>query len=267
MALIYKLQNKTNNKVYIGQTKFSLEYRLTNKLCGHFVRAFEQNCRSALHAALRKYGKDNFIYEVIEERSNDSFTSDEQMHEWLDNREVYWIAQYNSTNRLFGYNSTTGGQKTTQVWSKEKRLEHSERLKRYFNEHPEAHQKSSESLKRRYANMSKKEYENYCNKLKGKFKGYKHSEQSKKNMSEGTKRAMQRPEVKQKQIEGLRNYYATHEIPKEQRLHSSLARKGKYLVFKDGKGKLISPLDYDYYHSLGYERGIKAKRRQLYANG
>lgn len=43
-GFIYKIQNKLNNKVYIGQSKLaSLNDRLNAKWIGHFTRAFEMN--------------------------------------------------------------------------------------------------------------------------------------------------------------------------------------------------------------------------------
>ena len=49
------------------------------------------------HKALRKYGKDNFTQEIIEE-------VDDKL---LDEREIYWIRFYDSFKH--GYNSTVGG--------------------------------------------------------------------------------------------------------------------------------------------------------------
>jgi hypothetical protein len=77
----------------------SLEWRLNNKWCGHFTRAFIHNSKNYFHCALRKYGKDTFTYEVIEECNNDK----------LDEREIYWIAYYKSNQKEFGYNQTSGG--------------------------------------------------------------------------------------------------------------------------------------------------------------
>ena len=111
MAIIYKITNKQNNKVYIGQTIRTLEERLYNKRSGHFVRAYHYNTGGALYAALRKYGKDGFTYEVIEEKDNDDFDSKEDLHVWLNSRETYWISFYNSIDTCIGYNRTTGGQK------------------------------------------------------------------------------------------------------------------------------------------------------------
>lgn len=107
MAIIYKIENKLNHKKYIGQSKLTLEWRLTNKWCGHLVAA-ENGYKSKLCNALRKYGKDNFTYEVIEERSNSEFSSKELMQQWLNEREIYWIAYYDSQHS--GYNQTKGGE-------------------------------------------------------------------------------------------------------------------------------------------------------------
>lgn len=52
----------------------------------------------AIKKAIRKYGKDNFTIELIEEVKVDK----------LDEREVYWISFYDSYNK--GYNCTLGGQ-------------------------------------------------------------------------------------------------------------------------------------------------------------
>lgn len=48
---------------------------------------------------MRKYGIDNFSFEIIEE------CQIEQLNE----REIYWISQYNSNLPEFGYNLTKGG--------------------------------------------------------------------------------------------------------------------------------------------------------------
>ena len=88
---IYKITNIQNNKVYIGQTIRPIEQRfrrqlndaLNNILDTHFARA------------IRKYGKENFIIEQIDEAQ----TQDE-----LNQKEQYWIRYYNSVKE--GYNET-----------------------------------------------------------------------------------------------------------------------------------------------------------------
>ena len=88
---IYKITNIQNNKVYIGQTIRPIQDRfhrhindaLNNILDTHFARA------------IRKYGKDNFIIEQIDQAQ----TQDE-----LNKKEQYWIQYYDSVQN--GYNET-----------------------------------------------------------------------------------------------------------------------------------------------------------------
>ena len=88
---IYKITNKVNGKVYIGQSVRPIEKRfnrhmndaIKNKLDTHFARA------------IRKYGRDNFICEVIDTATNQND---------LTLKEQYWIRYYDSVN--LGYNET-----------------------------------------------------------------------------------------------------------------------------------------------------------------
>lgn len=88
---IYKITNIQNNKVYIGQTIRPIQDRfhrhindaLNNILDTHFARA------------IRKYGKDNFIIEQIDQA---------QTQNELNKKEQYWIQYYNSVQN--GYNET-----------------------------------------------------------------------------------------------------------------------------------------------------------------
>lgn len=109
MPCIYKIQNKINGKIYIGQTKRTLEWRLHNTWCGHFHK-LNSGSKSYLSCALRKYGKENFTYDVIEEKSYDDFENKQALVDWLNSREQYWISYYKSNKHDFGYNKTKGGQ-------------------------------------------------------------------------------------------------------------------------------------------------------------
>ena len=92
MGKIYKVTNNINKKIYIGQT-----IQDENIRWNHHIREASNGSNTKFHRALRKYGKDGFIWEVIEEVDNDK----------LNEREIYWISYYNSYKQ--GYNSTTGG--------------------------------------------------------------------------------------------------------------------------------------------------------------
>ena len=90
MIGIYKITNLINNHCYIGQSvdiarrwrQHKNDYQFSNY---------------PLYAAFRKYGLENFSFEIIEECSINE----------LNEKEIYWIAYYDSYNK--GYNQTLGG--------------------------------------------------------------------------------------------------------------------------------------------------------------
>jgi group I intron endonuclease len=95
MALIYKVTNLINNKVYIGMTVRSAEERFK----GHLSSA-RNGSNFRFHSAIRKYGVDNFVVEVIE-------TSDDI--EYIRSREAELIEEHKTTLKQFGYNARKGG--------------------------------------------------------------------------------------------------------------------------------------------------------------
>lgn len=94
MIGIYKITNNVNNKCYIGASKDIKKRFEEHKSQYNSV----QNYNKTLYRAFRKYGLNNFSFEIIEE------TSLENMF----NREKYWINFYNSYKE--GYNETLGGE-------------------------------------------------------------------------------------------------------------------------------------------------------------
>ncbi len=94
MIGIYKITNNVNNKCYIGASK-DIEKRFEEHKSQYNS---VQNYNKTLYRAFRKYGLNNFSFEIIEE------TSLENMF----NREKYWINFYNSYKE--GYNETLGGE-------------------------------------------------------------------------------------------------------------------------------------------------------------
>jgi group I intron endonuclease len=99
LMIIYKVINLINNKIYIGQTIQTLRERKRR----HISCAFVSNSNVYFHKALRKYGKENFKWEIIDIA---------ETHEELNEKEKYWIALYNSFGEN-GYNCTIGGDATT----------------------------------------------------------------------------------------------------------------------------------------------------------
>ena len=89
--ILYKITNKLNGKIYIGQTVQTLKARLW--------RHFSKKSKSPLSFAVQKYGKDNFS---IEELSTYKTLED------LNDAEEYYIEWYNCLSPN-GYNLHTGG--------------------------------------------------------------------------------------------------------------------------------------------------------------
>lgn len=84
--IIYKTVCLINNKIYIGKDRYNNPSYLGSGVI--------------LDKAFKRYGKENFRKEILE-----FCNSEDHMNE----REVYWIAYYNSTDRRVGYNITEGG--------------------------------------------------------------------------------------------------------------------------------------------------------------
>lgn len=94
MTYIYKITNNKNGKVYIGQTRKTLEERFKT----HIQDMTRERCKHRpLYAAMIKHGVSNFSIKAIEDC--DDCRSDE--------REKFWIDYYDSCNT--GYNIALGG--------------------------------------------------------------------------------------------------------------------------------------------------------------
>ena len=163
MYTVYQHKNKINNKIYIGITKQVPEKRwgtdgANYKTSPHF------------YAAIQKYGWDNFEHNILFQ----NLTKEQACQ-----KEQELIAYYNSMNKDFGYNSTSGGdiftmnEETKQKISKammgnknnlghpcseEKKKKISEAQKgRVFSE--EHKQKLSEAAKKRHVPCSEEKKE------------------------------------------------------------------------------------------------------------
>lgn len=93
---IYKITNKINGKIYIGQV---YNKTIQDRFNRH-IKDASPHSRSIVDKAIDKYGKDNFTVEQI-----DTATTLEELNQ----KEMFWIKYYNSTDRSIGYNLTDGG--------------------------------------------------------------------------------------------------------------------------------------------------------------
>ena len=92
-GFIYIIRNTVNSKVYIGQTRTSVEQRWKEHL------RHAQYGNQVINRAMRKYGVDKFYIETLEICNV----------KLLDYREIYYIDLYDSTDKSKGYNVSIGG--------------------------------------------------------------------------------------------------------------------------------------------------------------
>ena len=90
MIGIYKITNKINGKIYIGQSN-----DIYRRFYEHQTKG--ETSRIPVDVAIQKYGKDKFSYEVLEECSIDE----------LNQKETFWIKKLNAIEN--GYNCSEGG--------------------------------------------------------------------------------------------------------------------------------------------------------------
>ena len=91
--VIYTHTNKSNGKIYVGLTSMKPEERWRYGK-GYHKGTYFRN-------AIDKYGWDNFEHKIIEE----NLTKEEASY-W----EQYYISFYNSSDRQYGYNISSGGE-------------------------------------------------------------------------------------------------------------------------------------------------------------
>ena len=93
--IVYKITNKLNGKVYIGQTTEGIEKRW-KRHCGYQI-----NDGTYFHNAIKKYGAENFTIEIIDKAKN---------QEELNELEFFYINKYNNNcyNTKFENNKCGG---------------------------------------------------------------------------------------------------------------------------------------------------------------
>jgi group I intron endonuclease len=160
---IYKITNIENNLIYIGCTINSLDKRFYE----HLYRCFKTDYKSKLYNSIKKYGKEKFTIELIEECELSVIYETEKKY----------IEQYDSYNN--GLNSTLGGEGCLgYVHSPEMRIKISESVKNgnshkgktygelYGDKAEEQREKRRLSVKNVWGSMSNEDKKNRTNNTK-----------------------------------------------------------------------------------------------------
>ena len=173
-----------NGKHYIGLTTTSLEQRTKeHKKCA------KSGNTKIMYKALRKYD----MIDTLELIEIDTADTEEELCE----KEIGYILIYNSYYMNGnGYNMTYGGDGTTgYVYTEEDRQKQSEKMKKYYEENPEAGKEYGEKMKKYYEEHPEA--------------GKEHGEKMKKYYEEN-------PEAREKQSEKIKKYYENNPESKEQ---------------------------------------------------
>lgn len=242
IAGIYKITNKVNGKVYIGKSK---------DIKARWKKHIQRSKTSYLHlySAMRKYGLENFSFEVLFETAR----NDRLMDFW----EVAMIAEYQAMNKNFGYNNTRGGdgcspsEATRQKMSNsQKGKKHSEETKRKLSEiarNPSKETREKMAIakrgcklsidhKQRIALAARNISDETREKMSRASTGRKHSEETKEKMSQARKGWVPSEETRRKMSFNARNMSietkekianAARNISDETREKMSQAKRGK----------------------------------------
>lgn len=175
--VVYMHKNKTNGKVYIGQTCQNVNKRWQNG------KGYEK-C-TLFYSAIKKYGFDGFEHIILCECSS---------QQEANLKEIEMIAYYDSTNRDKGYNLTDGGQGIRVSCLTEEWKQHisdsmkGEKSPWYGKTFSEEHKKHlSESHKGQISSMGmlgKKQSKETKRKISESRIGKYHSEESKEKMKQ-----------------------------------------------------------------------------------
>lgn len=94
MYQLYLITNHVNGKVYIGQTSKTAEERWK-------MHCWTVNKPDYFHRAIKKHGPEAFEVQTI---------AIAQTVEEISQLEIKWIAAFRSHEKMFGYNTTLGGE-------------------------------------------------------------------------------------------------------------------------------------------------------------
>lgn len=179
---IYCIQNIVNNKVYIGKAK-NIYTRMKQHVYNLDKKSKDENRH--LISAWHKYGDWNFKCFIVEK-----LESDEQL---LKDRELYWIREYKSINRQFGYNLRLDSETKMIVHEETKKLKS---IISKGKNNPNYGHKWSEEKKKKMSDLRKQQYKDGICKV--------NLEASKKGVEIRNKIWIEHPELKDKMREKVR---------------------------------------------------------------
>lgn len=214
-GVIYLVSNRVNAKVYVGQTKQTIDQRWKDHL-----RKAKRGSKSYFSNAIRLYGESAFTITILEQCLDKNL---------LNEAEKKWISTFNSNDRDYGYNLTSGGQSDYDI-TPELRLRLSESVKRFFADHPEVMRMNIASLQKFHAEHPEARQE-HSRRMKSYFA--EHPEVGKEHSEKLKKLNKEHPEINV--IAGIRRvrFYENHPEAR-----SKAAEKPKYNLRNQRRAKV-----------------------------
>lgn len=235
-GLIYKVKCKINGKCYIGQTTLSIEKRKKQ----HTYYALNNIVNTHFYNALKKYGLENFKWNIIE---------DNILESKLNEKEIYYINNQNTF--LNGYNMTEGGSISPMRYKKtRKKISGENHWTKRLSITEETKQKISKSIKNLWKN-----------------------DEYRKEMTMKTKMAMMNPNIREK----LRKANTGKKLSEETRKRMSKSKSKEYIIYSPENKELYiknlklfckeNNLSYTYMNRIAnglnkYHKGWKCSKRE-----
>lgn len=258
-GIIYKITNKINNKVYIGQSvqiEKGIKNGFRNRYGGSLLKCTHNE---HLKKSINKYGIENFeIIPVLEI----AYSKEE-----LDRLEDFYITLYNSMNDKYGYNKKGGGSygKHTEE-TKRKISEKNKGEKNWF--YGKTH---TEETRRRLSEIKKGK----CSGEKNHMYGKTHTEETRRKLSELNKGKTLSEETKRKISKSQKGRTFSEETKKKFSENTkgknnpmskkvSLTKNNENYIF-DTRNECadflnVHPVTVGAWINEGFEKSIKAKK-------
>ena len=203
-------------KKYVGQTK----QKLYNRIASHFIDSNKPSPKGKFYRALKKYGRNGFIWGIIEECDLSI----------LNNKEIFWIAEYKTVEN--GYNLSPGGGQPPEYFSKE-----------YFVENPNGERELIKNLSQ-YCRDNGLNIGHIHETLYGKrmhHKGYKLIPRTEEEIEKYNQERIKREDTSRKGLPGERNGRAIlnwDKVKEIRKLHSSKKYKNQEIADMFGVKKV-----------------------------
>lgn len=207
MIGIYKITNQVNRKVYIGQS-WDIEKRYN---WSSEEDVLKRSTNSHLKSSFKKYGLENFSFEVLYETTQVESLDEDMIQLKLNMMEMSYIDHFKSYDPKYGYNKTYGGEggRPTEETRRKKSESTKGNNNPMYGKNPFSKKTQEEMniIKKKISesNIGRNVSEETRKKISEANKGMRHSEETKRKLSDINKGKKLSEETKRKIREANKN--------------------------------------------------------------